>query len=378
MQPCIIDLFAGVGGLSLGAVRAGFHLALAVELDKHAAIAHKKNFPRHQHLVHDIGQLRGQELLSFADIESGKLDGLIGGPPCQGFSSIGKRNFHDPRNSLFVHTFALIAECKPKFFVIENVPGILDAQFDDIRRTAFNFVEKDYTLLEPMKLKASDFGAATSRERIFFIGYLEDTVKALKPDDFFARKVAHSVTVEEALTGLPVEILSSWLSEEESWQIIQKHSSTSAFHDKIQNHVPKGVGDKTALRRYKKDNVVSGCFGTRHSPEVQERYNRLKHGEKDTISKSVRLKPDGLCPTLRAGTGADKGSFQAVRPIHPEQPRVITPREAARLQGFPDWFQFAPSKWHSFRQIGNSVSPILAEAVFSVIHKHLQTPQKHE
>jgi DNA (cytosine-5)-methyltransferase 1 len=98
----------------------------------------------------------------------------------------------------------------------------------------------------------------------------------------------------------------------------------------------------------------------------------MKPGEKDEISKTVRLKADGLCPTLRAGTDASRGSYQAVRPVRPTAARVITPREAARLQGFPDWFQFAPTKWHSFRQIGNSVSPFVAEAVLAVLADSLR------
>jgi DNA (cytosine-5)-methyltransferase 1 len=143
--------------------------------------------------------------------------------------------------------------------------------------------------------------------------------------------------------------------------------SKSRFASRIVNGIPKGIGDADAIRRFKEEGSVSGCLGTRHTPKVAARYDRLKPGQKDQISKAVRLKPDGLCPTLRAGTGADKGSYQAVRPIHPTAARVITPREAARLQGFPDWFQFAPSKWHSFRQIGNSVSPFVGEAVLAVI-----------
>jgi DNA (cytosine-5)-methyltransferase 1 len=86
----------------------------------------------------------------------------------------------------------------------------------------------------------------------------------------------------------------------------------------------------------------------------------------------VKLDPEGYCPTLRAGTGPDRGSFQAVRPIHYLRPRVITPREAARLQGFPDWYQFDQTKWHSFRQIGNSVSPLVAEVVLRRVRKVLQ------
>ena len=124
--------------------------------------------------------------------------------------------------------------------------------------------------------------------------------------------------------------------------------------------------------------LVSGCLGTRHSEKVTRRYKNLKHGGRDKISKTSRLDPKGFCPTLRAGTGKDRGSFQAVRPIHPSEDRVITPREAARLQGFPDWFRFDSTKWHSFRQIGNSVSPILAESILTKIYKAMSMKKEVE
>ena len=102
-----------------------------------------------------------------------------------------------------------------------------------------------------------------------------------------------------------------------------------------------------------------------------ERFAETKPGKREPISRTVRLDPNGLCNTLRAGTGRDHGAHQALRPIHPTEDRVITPREAARLQGFPDWFQFHPTKWHSFQQIGNSVSPIVAERILLVVKKSL-------
>lgn len=139
------------------------------------------------------------------------------------------------------------------------------------------------------------------------------------------------------------------------------------YFDRIAGRIPDGVGNTNALERYAKKNEVQGNFGTRHSDELTRRYGALAYGESDPITKSVRLDPVGLCPTLRAGTGPDHGSFQAVRPIHYLRPRVITPREAARLQGFPDWFVFDRTKWHSFRQLGNSVSPLVAEALLSVV-----------
>ncbi|EFN7879408.1 DNA cytosine methyltransferase, partial [Escherichia coli] len=137
------------------------------------------------------------------------------------------------------------------------------------------------------------------------------------------------------------------------------------------SNVPNNVGDPESLEKLKKG-LVSGFLGTIHTDEVINRYKKLSFGETDKISRSQRLNPNGFCPTLRAGTGSDKGSYQAVRPIHPTQARVITPREAARLQGFPDWFRFHPTKWHSFRQIGNSVSPLVAEAMLLPLYKLCQ------
>ena len=376
-QPSVIDLFAGVGGLSLGAARAGFTVALAVELDKDAVAAHRTNFPQVKHLAQDIRNLDGERLLLQAGLDRGELDGLIGGPPCQGFSIIGHRCVADPRNNLFHKFFQLVLECQPKFFVAENVLGILDKQYSAIRDEALALVANKYVLLEPMRIKASDFGAPTSRERAFFVGYLASSLNAITPSDFEALRTKEGVTVRRALVGLPSRIRSNWLMPEQGLREVGPMPE-SQFSDRINNGIPQGIGDAASIKQFKEEGIVSGCLGTRHSPKVQARYQHLKPGEQDKISKAVRLKLDGLCPTLRAGTAADKGSYQAVRPIHPTAARVITPREAARLQGFPDWFQFAPSKWHSFRQIGNSVSPFVAEAVLTVLYSKLVANPSHK
>jgi len=370
-KPQVIDLFAGVGGLSLGAVRAGFELALAVELDKHAFAAHKKNFPNFKHAPNDIASLDGQALLKIAGLSRGNLDGLIGGPPCQGFSVMGHRSAVDPRNNLFVKFFDLVSHCRPKFFVAENVLGILDEQYDEIRSQAMSLVKNEYILLDPMRFRASDFGAPTSRERVFFIGYRKKKLRKLTVEAFESGKTQDQVNVRQALYGLPNLIEADWQTEEQSWRRIRP-MPCSAYSRSVEGRIPERVGDSEAIRRLFEQNEVSGCFGTRHTEAVRARFQRVAAGKRDRISKAVRLNPDGLCPTLLAGTDATRGSYQAVRPIHPSESRVITPREAARLQGFPDWFQFSPTKWHSFRQIGNSVSPIVAEAVFSVLFEYMQ------
>lgn len=370
--PQVIDLFAGGGGFSLGAARARFNLAASVEIDPFANETHSRNFPNTRHLGLDVAGLTGSELLLAAGLKKGELTGLIGGPPCQGFSSIGRRNPEDSRNSLFGHFMRLVSQTKPAFFVAENVPGILDERNKDLIATALSMLPKYYRLLPPTKVRASDFGAPTTRTRVFFVGYDPAKCSGLTSAIFTPPENRIPTSVGLALAGLPIEIDPDWQTDDQAWRAVQKMGSDSFFYSKAQDELPAGLGDPFAVDAFFEHSYTSGCFGTRHAPSIAERYGRLKTGEIDRISKSIRLDVNGLCPTLRAGTGSDKGSYQAVRPIHPTQARVITPREAARLQGFPDWFALHGTKWHSFRQLGNSVSPIVAEAVLGRIGKSVR------
>ncbi|MES2671811.1 MAG: DNA cytosine methyltransferase [Pseudomonadota bacterium] len=360
----VIDLFSGVGGLSLGAARAGFRVVASVELDAIAAKSHKDNFPGTAHLETDVGKLSGETLLEAAKLRVGDLGGLIGGPPCQGFSMIGRREQADPRNDLFVQFFRLVAETRPAFYLAENVPGILNGG-QEIMARAFDKLPKNYVRLEPMRIEAQRYGAPTTRTRIFFVGYDPDRIRALTELDFAPDPGIKEVRVKDALKGLG-QVRADWQAEEQSWRRAELLGK-SEFAKRVVGKVPKGVGNAIALERLKAAQEVSGFLGTRHSAETIARFDALAEGEVDKVYRSPRLKLDGFCPTLRAGTSREKGSYQAVRPIHPKSPRVISPREAARLQGFPDWFVFNPTKWHSFRQIGNSVSPIVAEQLMKVL-----------
>lgn len=168
--------------------------------------------------------------------------------------------------------------------------------------------------------------------------------------------------MKHALHGLP-DVRANWQREEQSWRTV-KALGESAFAERVRGMVPSGVGNRDSVLLANRLRV-SGFLGTSHSEQTIARFDALAPGEVDTVYRAPRLDPEGFCPTLRAGTNSDKGSFQAVRPIHPKKPRVISPREAARLQGFPDWFVFHPTKWHAFRQIGNSVCPIVAELLLA-------------
>jgi DNA (cytosine-5)-methyltransferase 1 len=368
--PKIIDLFAGVGGFSLGAVRAGFGLAAAIDLDPHAVETHQKNFPNTPHARRNVLGLKGEYLRELANLNGHRLTGLIGGPPCQGFSTMGKMRKNDARNKLFFHFFRLVSELNPLFFVCENVPGILDDKYETLREESFKLVTKRYQMLDPFELSAGDFGAATERSRVFFVGCAKDSGISVSPDHFMPPLCRKIATVRSAFAGLPRRIDPNWQTEESGWRRV--HLTGSDFADAINVLVPGVVGDRKALERLAESSEVSGFLGTIHTSQVVARFAAVRPGKADSISKFPRLQWDALCPTLRAGTGKDRGSYQAARPIHPSQDRVITPREAARLQGFPDWFLFHPTKWHSFRQIGNSVSPLLSRSVLSVFMHQIE------
>ena len=363
----IINLFSGAGGFSLGAKRAGFDIAGSVEIDPQAISVYQRNFPNSQLWAQDISKISATEILQTFNLKVREIDGIIGGPPCQGFSHLGNNNSDDPRNQLFIRFFQIVKDVVPKFFLAENVPGILSKKNAQFIQQAQSKLEDKYKILPPMKLVATEFGVPTTRARVFFFGYLKDEINPVESTEFKAAN-ATLVYVKDALKGLRRKIDPLWLTEEDGWQKITKNVEGD-FGSKLYGQIPDGVGDPEAIKRLEEKSEVSGCLGTRHTEKVLDRYSKIKQGEKDSISKSRRLKSNGFCPTLTAGTDKNKGSYQAVRPLHPTQDRVITPREAARLQGFPDWFQFHATKWHSFRQIGNSVSPILAEHILSVIKK---------
>lgn len=365
-RPSVIDIFSGVGGLSLGAARAGFRVVGSIENDPIASASHAFNFPGTKHLRKDVATLAGAEILEAFGVPLGTLSGLIGGPPCQGFSLIGRRDKDDPRNLLFGHFFRLVSEMQPAFFVAENVMGVLREENAQIVKAALSRLPSRFRVLSPIKIKASDYGAPTTRTRVFFVGYDPSRMGELTVEAFMPCPNKQSIKVKHALIGLP-DVRADWQKENQSWRTIQVSEGGGAFEERLSGCVPDGVGNIDALEKLAIGRV-SGFLGTKHTRETVARFDALSPGEVDAVYRSPRLDPDGYCPTLRAGTNADRGSYQAVRPIHPSKPRVISPREAARLQGFPDWFVFHPTKWHAFRQIGNSVSPIVAEELLTAIY----------
>lgn len=329
---------------------------------------HIGNFPNTCHLDLDLASAKGSEILAAINMRRGEIDVVTGGPPCQGFSHMGRRELSDDRNLLLLDFFRLVTELRPRAFVLENVPGLLQGHYADWLEQASKQVSEDYWLAGPRQISAFEAGAPTMRKRVFLIGVLK-SITTSSPATLWQKDPNRiAPTVHQALDGLPLDVSPDWKKSRAGTRKV-KVTRSGFFFSSASSRIPKGVGDAAALTRYTEEGKVSGCLGTNHSAALIERYAALAFGKSDSKTKSVRLDPKGYCPTLRAGTGPDKGSFQAVRPIHHIRPRVITPREAARLQGFPDWFQFDRTKWHSFRQIGNSVSPLVSEYVLSRVRK---------
>jgi DNA (cytosine-5)-methyltransferase 1 len=366
----VVDLFSGCGGFSLGADLAGFRSLAAIDIEPILQSGYKRNFPSTRTVQASVADIQMGDWHNI--LRGSRPDGIIGGPPCQGFSWIGRRDVSDPRNSLLDQFYRHVSILQPKFFVMENVQGILDNDKIHLLNNALDRVSGRYEILEPIIVNARDFGAPTERKRVIVVGFNRQQMNPVTKGDILKYAVTKRVTVRDAIVDLPGPIAENGDFDDLTWAKYPSkiNNQTSPYARAMRSGPPAGLGSQEAARR-SSSYEVSGLQTTVHSQKIAERYAATPNGKIDRISKSYRLEWEGHCPTLRAGTGSEKGSFQAVRPLHPDQGRVITVREAARLQGFPDWFEFHPAKWHSFRMIGNSVSPLVSRAVLTAISERM-------
>ena len=319
----VVDLFSGCGGFSLGAQQAGFRVAAACDNDPILSFSYLLNFTMTKLLLRDITTLTGDIVRAAA---GGRVDGIFGGPPCQGFSDIGRHEADDPRRPLLRHFFRLVHEVQPAFFVMENVRGLAYSDARGVLEDALRLVDNAYAILGPHIWDAAQFGAATKRSRLFVVGIHKNHGGALTLEDIAALK-RPPATVRAAISDLagarPV-------GEDKGFDLWRRVDRA-------------GRPFNYARALHSPDGLFTGHRATVHTTEVIARFARIPEGGKDDVGRHPRLAWLGQCPALRAGTGVEKGSYQAVRPIHPSEARVITVREAARLQGFPDSHRFHPT-----------------------------------
>ena len=374
-----VDLFAGWGGLSLGIEQAGFDIDLAVDVLPENVETHGSMFSYGRHAAMDLTEDRSKEMRSIlgnnAEIDalafSTLPDVVVGGPPCQGISAMGRRDPHDPRNKLMDSFVQHLVRLGARYGVMEQVPTLLEERnaehLDHLREVLH---AGGYGLVQPKILRAIDFGVPQKRERVFLLIHRLDQAAPEYPTpthgpggDMWSKPTP---TVADALSGLPDadnydELWSRhWVKADHPWP------------DRWYGRVMRGLEndpDDLGYRRAWRPDLLTCSQRTQHEAASVERFMATKPGGSEKVSRRHRLDPEGQSLTLRAGTGADKGSFTAVVPIHPKGTRSITVREAARLHSIPDWVLLNPTKILAYRQIGNSVAPLLARAVGKAIAK---------
>lgn len=370
-RPIGIDLFAGAGGLSLGFEQAGFDIVAAVDIDPVHCAVHKFNFPNCATVCASVVETTGEQLRRSAGIGKRDIDVVVGGAPCQGFSLIGKRALDDSRNQLVHHYVRVVLELQPKYFVFENVKGLtvgkhrrfLQEVIEAFQAAGYD-VEAAYRVLN-----AADYGVPQDRRRLFLMGARKGLALPSYPEP-----VGHT-TVGQAIGDLPDAELYPELWERDWTKAKFGKPSAYAAYLRGKKDDPSDFG----YRRRFDASLLTGSLLTEHTELSRSRFAATAPGDVEPVSRFKRLALDGLCNTLRAGTASDRGAFTSPRPIHPTASRVITVREAARLHSYPDWFRFHVTKWHGFRQIGNSVPPMLARAVGGQIMKALKKkPEKPE
>jgi DNA (cytosine-5)-methyltransferase 1 len=387
-RPLGVDLFAGAGGMSLGFEQAGFDVAAAVEYDPIHCATHEFNFPECATICRSVAEIDAAYIRNNSRIGDAEVDVVFGGAPCQGFSLIGKRALDDPRNSLVHHFVRLVLEFRAKYFVFENVRGLtigqhrrfLEEIIAEFRTNGYRVVE-DYQVLN-----AAHYGVPQDRQRLFLLGarkgyplpeYPRPTHRPPSPlngvpEDLF---LEDTPTVWDALRDVPEADAFPELLERD-W-VRTRFKKPSSYAAPL--HGEEDDPNDFSVPRVFDPNVLTSSLRTTHTELSKKRFADTKHGETEPVSRFFKLDPKGICNTIRAGTASDRGAFTSPRPIHPHSPRCITVREAARLHSYPDWFRFHITKWHGFRQIGNSVPPLLARAVAARIVEALNvSPRKPE
>ncbi len=372
-RPLVVDLFAGAGGLSLGFEQAGYDVVAAVELDPIHSAIHEFNFPYATTFCADAGAITGRNIREQSAVGHREVHAVVGGAPCQGFSLIGKRALDDPRNALLAEFARIVLELQPRYFVLENVAGLTVGDHRKLLDEVIEiFGEGGYKVKTPYKvLQAADFGTPQSRKRLFLMGARADVELPEYPEPtHHARSMKginvpgplpFSPSVWDAIGDLPEADHYEELLDSDS--VVAKYGAPSEYAAAL-----RGIHqDKNDFSRPRPvvDDWLTSSMRTVHTPISIERFSATLPGQVEPVSRFLRLHPDGISNTLRAGTASDRGAYTSPRPVHPVSPRCITVREAARLHGYPDWFRFHVTKWHGFRQIGNSVPPPLARAVAS-------------
>jgi len=364
----IVDLFAGCGGLSKGFEMAGFDIAGFIEFWEPAIKTHKRNFPNSVLLGKDITEISNEEIKDIQD-RIGEIDGIIGGPPCQGFSTIGKRDKNDPRNSLFKDFLRFVEVIEPKFFLMENVTGLLSTKTDE-EELVIDIIINEFKKLgydaDYKVLNAADYGIPQMRKRVFVFGSKEGVINMPTP----LHNKNNYLTLEDAISNLPPldldnlgeDAVKTELKHNNPYQKYLQKNGNSVLY----NHVIKEP-NKLDVERYQY--IPEGRYMRSINPGGLKNDifpdKRLYMSEGETAQQKLcrldRKKPSWTVLT---------DWYTMRQKAHYDQPRAFSIREVARIQSFGDDFVFEGDKITDFyKQIGNAVPPLLALVLAGEINR---------
>ncbi|MDB8556553.1 DNA cytosine methyltransferase [Turicibacter sanguinis] len=334
--PTFIDLFSGAGGFLRGFLDAGFQPLFSVEIWEPAIQTHKKNYPNVKLIDKDIREISDSYIEKYKNV-----DVIIGGPPCQGFSTIGKRLDKDPRNELVFQYIRFVKIIQPKFFIMENVKGLLSAQKGELRDIIKNeFEEIGYHNIECKVLNATEYGVPQARQRVFFIGVRKDLDLNIGFPEPLIKDKKHFATVGHAIMDLVGK------------------------ENEIENHIP--MNHKPIVKERMKYIPEGGGLPSQGIPEellygVRKDFENSKVKNFSHVYK--RLHRDLPSSTMVPGHNAF--------PLHPTEDRSLTVREAARIQTFPDDVVFCGSRQNQCIQVGNAVPVKLAYELAKHVKKYI-------
>ncbi len=353
-----MDLFAGAGGLSLGLEKAGFRIIIANEIEPDFCQTYKANHPQTLMLQGDVRQINFKTLLVEKKIKE-RIHLIAGGPPCQGFSTVGKKQEDDPRNNLFLEFVQAIKTIRPDFVLFENVSGFKSMYegkvFEKLREEldSLGYYYK-YALLN-----AVNFGLPQRRQRTIVVAYAKEFQFEMPAGCFSEKEDLYTKpyrTLRDAISDLP-EIRSAELAEVYKMKPQNDYQKEMRGEQiKLTEHFAPNHGESLL-------NVISKVPPGGSIKDVPEEL-RPKSYFANTYARLIWDKPT---PTMTRNFGTPSSS----RCIHPELNRGMTTREGARLQGFPDRYIFFGGKGSKNLQIGNAVPPIFGYEIGKAIHESL-------
>ncbi len=367
-NPVGVDLFSGAGGLSLGFEKAGFNIRYAVESDKYAAETYKKNRKNEDVIVdvRDINEVSPKEILRRLQLRKEEIDIIIGGPPCQGFSTsnMKTRNLDNPKNHLVFKFLNFVKDIAPTWFLMENVAGLDTFEDGSVRDQLTKLFRDIGYKTECLILNSVNFGVPQSRKRICFIGN-----RTGKPMEFIKRlggkKIDNPITVYEAISDLPrlgngntVDVL-PYGSEKNlsNYQIKMRNGAKGKVSNNLVSRNTKLVVDRFKHIR-QGENLIALA---KKAPELVTNYKSPKNCHQWIY---LRLPWDSPSVTLN--------NYRKNMLIHPTQNRGLSVREAARLQSFPDKYIFYGVLGYQQQQVANAVPPLLAKSIAAVIRGFIE------